>query len=725
MALFFAGPAQAAPVYLSRFTADTIPKKKVYKKVIDFFKFSKNLKESEKKRFDDLMKKVVYNDSLVMTTKDVLKLKDELQSGHQTDYASLMKIIEGMQAQFNAKLADTQSTAPPSEQQAVLTDQDLADLAARIIPLIKDKADADKQKSEKEARLKQIHALDKTARDTASQQPKFKKLETGDSIKYKIRLSQLAEVVGFHRDSFNARAVNYNYALLSTLVWCSYDLNGTNGGDRGKAAMADTGIINKAHLAGCKVLLNISNASPVAMKQFLASEAAQQTLTSNVFSWMERQSGQGIVVNFNNLPSVQRQNFVRFVVNMADTLHKRKMLLWVTLPALDRDGAYDVASLEPFVDKFIVLDFQLDKKMALNQPVAPLQGEYGKSGDANIQTAMARYLNRNVPSSKLILCVPYYGALWKTDIATQRDYFQCYLHYEDIRENDKYRDAPATYDELTGSMNIKLMEDDAVTGYIWYDDEKSLSAKYDYVLQNGFGGVAIWALGYDGSRTELWDALADKFTAIDTIYQDTVKKPLVKKAGIFEYLAGRVHFYLDVFRHPECYEPGCYHLDNYLFAFNIIIGILIVLSIIFFFYKMKNAGDRWTWRRPYAMVQTGMIAIFLITVFMNLFLSSSIPWFGVTGGSAPVSVSMKGLPAGLLNGASLSPASSCGCSGATVAVPSSELQPDTDADTAIPSSEKRSVPLSVILSIMGFGIIVGALVMRFLFPSLLQRGERP
>ena len=35
--------------------------------------------------------------------------------------------------------------------------------------------------------------------------------------------------------------------------------------------------------------------------------------------------------------------------------------------------------------------------------------------------------------------------------------------------------------------------------------------KYDLVKEDGLGGVGIWALGYDGSRPELWDALAAAF----------------------------------------------------------------------------------------------------------------------------------------------------------------------------------------------------------------------
>src|SRR5665811_122883 len=42
--------------------------------------------------------------------------------------------------------------------------------------------------------------------------------------------------------------------------------------------------------------------------------------------------------------------------------------------------------------------------------------------------------------------------------------------------------------------------------------------RYDMVNAAGIRGVGIWALGYDGTRTELNQALADKFVASGATY---------------------------------------------------------------------------------------------------------------------------------------------------------------------------------------------------------------
>ena len=51
---------------------------------------------------------------------------------------------------------------------------------------------------------------------------------------------------------------------------------------------------------------------------------------------------------------------------------------------------------------------------------------------------------------------------------------------------------------------------------IYYDDAQALGLKYDLINRYNLRGAGIWALGYDGTRPELYQALKDKFIT-DTI----------------------------------------------------------------------------------------------------------------------------------------------------------------------------------------------------------------
>ena len=46
---------------------------------------------------------------------------------------------------------------------------------------------------------------------------------------------------------------------------------------------------------------------------------------------------------------------------------------------------------------------------------------------------------------------------------------------------------------------------------LYWDDATAFKAKYDLVNQRGLRGVGLWALGYDGTRPDLYEAIVDKF----------------------------------------------------------------------------------------------------------------------------------------------------------------------------------------------------------------------
>ena len=46
---------------------------------------------------------------------------------------------------------------------------------------------------------------------------------------------------------------------------------------------------------------------------------------------------------------------------------------------------------------------------------------------------------------------------------------------------------------------------------VYFENTDSLGIKYDLINQNNFGGVGIWALGYDEGYVGLWNMLYEKF----------------------------------------------------------------------------------------------------------------------------------------------------------------------------------------------------------------------
>ncbi len=69
---------------------------------------------------------------------------------------------------------------------------------------------------------------------------------------------------------------------------------------------------------------------------------------------------------------------------------------------------------------------------------------------------------------------------------------------------------------------------------LYYDDAKALGLKYDLINHYDLRGAGIWALGYDGTRTELYAMLKAKFitdTVPPVISASSLSGPLVSPNG--------------------------------------------------------------------------------------------------------------------------------------------------------------------------------------------------
>ena len=135
--------------------------------------------------------------------------------------------------------------------------------------------------------------------------------------------------------------------------------------------------------------------------------------------------------------------------------------------------------------------------------------------------------------------MPYYGRAWSTSTSK--------LNAKNISGTKNGTSVTVTYDTarefaVTYGKDYDPVEGVAWTAYrrqnctatygcvtpwreLYFDDATALKAKYDLVNQYSLRGAGIWALGYDGTRPELYEAIKAKFIT------DTVP-PAIKSGSI-------------------------------------------------------------------------------------------------------------------------------------------------------------------------------------------------
>ncbi|MBT3617671.1 MAG: T9SS type A sorting domain-containing protein [Candidatus Marinimicrobia bacterium] len=318
------------------------------------------------------------------------------------------------------------------------------------------------------------------------------------------------EIFGYHPYWMGTAWQNYNYNLLTTIAYFGAEATAT--GDLSDLhSWPVSGLINMAHANGVDVVLVVTLFNSSSLTTLLSSNTNRQNLINNLITQVQAGNADGVNIDFESMPSSQKQNMVTFITDLTAAFHSSIPGSQVTLamPAVDWSDGWDYLALAQNSDGLFIMGYDYHYSGSSTTGAnAPLTG-----GSYNVTNTINTYLNETGGlAEKIILGCPYFGFEWPATSGspgastTGTGSAKFYSAQEPLAQS---------YGKLldTGSQTpwYRYQNPDWYQG--WYDDSLSLSKKYDFALQNNLKGVGMWALGYDGTNPELWESLADKFGA--------------------------------------------------------------------------------------------------------------------------------------------------------------------------------------------------------------------
>ena len=337
-----------------------------------------------------------------------------------------------------------------------------------------------------------------------------------NSDAHKYSLNKDKYIFGWHPHWAGEAYKSYNFSLLNVLAYYSYEVDPSTGNYKSIGDWFDTDVVRYAHKQNkaCKVLLSISSLGVAANEVFLKNGDAQSNLVRKVVKLISEKKADGIHLDFEGIPSSQRDAFTNFVIDLVAKLRgeMKGAFVSMSLPPVDFEQAYDVKQLGKHINLFVINGYEFyGANSDIAGPVSQIKGG-GNWWNYNLERSVDEYIAAGIESHKLLLGLAYYGAEWVTaDLKTPSKVrkFVKYLTYRDIKKIIGF----ATPSEDAESMSNYYVYKDNNNNYrqIWYDDSLSLSKKYDWVIEKKLGGVGIWALGYDNGHPQLWQALGAKF----------------------------------------------------------------------------------------------------------------------------------------------------------------------------------------------------------------------
>jgi len=262
------------------------------------------------------------------------------------------------------------------------------------------------------------------------------------------------------------------------------------------------------------ILTFVSEDSP-ALSSLLDSPSARQTAIHTILSLITESQSIGVNIDFEPLgspPPSTRQNFTLFIQELATELMPRHLHLSVSIypSAASRLRLWDLSALAPSVDQFVVMtyDYTLpgDDKTG---PNAPLRGA-GYLFEHDVLTNLAE-ISKLIPPSIILLGIPLYGYEWKVNDSTKyvaTSSRGAVASLARIQELINTNSLEILWDRTTLTPYAIRRENGVVVSQIYYENLDSIKLKLELVKSAGLGGIAFWALGYEGSNPSLWSLIS-------------------------------------------------------------------------------------------------------------------------------------------------------------------------------------------------------------------------
>lgn len=323
-------------------------------------------------------------------------------------------------------------------------------------------------------------------------------------------------VFGFHPYWTPDSYLNYDYELLTDIAYHSLDIDG-EGNITDRHGWPHVKLINKAHSNGVRVVLVVKNFDLDEISTLLNSESNRQNAINNMLAEVQDANADGVNIDFEYVRTDEQEEFNEFMLDIKNIFHTQipGSKVTVNIPAIDWWGGIDTDFLAQNTDgiKIMTYDYHWSTGPQAG-PVSPFSNS-STWGNYNITNSINTYLEEtNYNKSKLFLGVPYYGYDWEVDGNT-------------IPANTLDTATAKTYAQIMSEQDTytRIWDEDSLTPYykygtwhqVWYEDPTSISYKYNLVNTKDLGGVGIWALGYDGTRTDMWDKIDEYFGEVGQV----------------------------------------------------------------------------------------------------------------------------------------------------------------------------------------------------------------
>ncbi len=261
-------------------------------------------------------------------------------------------------------------------------------------------------------------------------------------------------------------------------------------------------VTNFARAKGIKVIPMIQNdPTTTDFNQLLSDPAKVKSVLDTIERQVYDNNYDGYQVDFEDLNAASETLLTNFMRDLYNRLHPKGKL--TTMAVVSRtptstsqfSAAYNYTALAPFVDLVTVMTYDYSYSGGEAGPVAPVDWQ-------------ERVMNYAVPrfgANKVLLGVPFYGYDWNiTKRQTDKSVRAVSHSFDETMQIQKDTNGTFGYDLTTQTPYLDYTKD-GDKHKVWFENARSLTAKFDLMKRQQVRGFAAWRLGHEGA--EFWPVI--------------------------------------------------------------------------------------------------------------------------------------------------------------------------------------------------------------------------
>ena len=244
-----------------------------------------------------------------------------------------------------------------------------------------------------------------------------------------------------------------------------------------------------ANLLTLTNLLEAGGFSSQIAHAILTDQTVQDTFLENVEALLRQGGWYGVNVDFEYVYQFDRESYNQFLRRLTERMHRLGYIVATALaPKLSDDqqgllySAHDYAFHGQTVDYVVLMTYEWGYTYGPAMAVAPI----------NMVRKVLDYATRVMPAGRILMGVPNYGYDWTLPFV-QGTAARSLSNVDAVTLAGQVR-ASIQYDQTAQSPFFRYYDGDGRQHEVWFEDARSLQAKYALVNEYGLAGVSFWNL---------------------------------------------------------------------------------------------------------------------------------------------------------------------------------------------------------------------------------------